>query len=150
MERHNVDFHVAEYNALRSELQFNIRNALEAVLYSLIANALIVAWIAGLPATEARITNFILIASAMPIVLTVVALTIFRQRIASVFSMAEYCRKLEERFALEGFGWQHFVLATRGATGGLRARHVYMGVFVLQLVLGIYLFQASLRNYLGY
>jgi hypothetical protein len=149
MEQHNVDFHVAEYSALRSELQFNIRNATEAVLYSLIANALIVAWIAGLNPLAGSVPEFALVASVLPVVLTVLAWAIFRQRIGAVASMADYCRQLELRFALEGLGWQKFVADTRSSRV-FRTRHIYTGIFLFQLMLGAYLSIATLRRYFGF
>jgi hypothetical protein len=148
MEQHTVDFHIAEYSALRSELQLNIRNATEAVLYSLIANALIVAWIAGLNPAAGSASEFALVASVLPITLTILAWAIFRQRIGAVASMADYCRQLEQRFALEGLGWQKFVADTRGLRL-FRSRHIYTAIFLFQLVLGAYLLIATLQKYLG-
>jgi hypothetical protein len=148
MERHNIDFHVAEYSALRSELQFNIKSALEAVIYSLIANALIVAWIADLNPSKANISNFVLVASGLPIILTILAWAIFQQRIGAVSSMANYCRKLEFKFGLEGFGWQKFVADTRSSRI-ISTRYIYITIFIIQLILGVYVFASTFIVYYG-
>ena len=122
---------------------------MEAVLYSLIANALIVAWIAGLNPVPGNVSNFALVASALPIVLTILAWAIFRQRIGAIAHMADYCRQLELRFALEGLGWQKYVTDHRSSRL-FRTRHVYTGIFAFQLVLGAYLLIAMLRSYYGF
>jgi hypothetical protein len=148
MEAQNVEFHVAEYSALRSELQFNIRSAIEAVLYSLIANALIVSWIASLNPAQGSLSNFAVIASTLPLVLTILAWAIFRQRMSTVTVMADYCRLLETKLALEGLGWQKFVADAR-TSRLFRSRYIYTGIFLFQLILSGYLLTASLRNYYG-
>jgi hypothetical protein len=67
---------------------------------------------------------------------------------STVTVMADYCRLLETKLALEGLGWQKFVADAR-TSRLFRSRYIYTGIFLFQLILSGYLLTASLLNYYG-
>jgi hypothetical protein len=143
MDKTSVEFHLAEYTALRSELQTHARSSVEAVLYSLLANAAIVAWISSLNIGEGKLTGFVIVAACIPAVLTFLAWGIFRQRYRSVMLIAEYCRLLETKFAAEGLGWETFASKSK-SNWVIRSRHYHMASFIVQILLSVYLIVSTL------
>ena len=146
MEQHNVEFHFAEYVALRSELELNIKSAVQAVLVSLIGNAAVLTWVISLegnPNNDA--TRLSLIASFIPVMLTLLAWALFQHRYFGVLRIIAYCKRIEDRFALEGLGWEN-VGRNEERKAVLGSRHIYSLIFLFQLILSIYLFINSARH----
>jgi hypothetical protein len=146
MEKHNVDFHIAEYNALQAETQFWFRRSGEIVLYSMFANGFIVAWVSELSVKSGHISPFGLLASLVPLIITISAGLLYWKSVETVYLIEKYCAELEEKFSLSGFGFFEF-LNERRQKKLIRSTHIYILLFLLQLILSLHLLILSVRSY---
>jgi len=140
MERHEIEFHVAELTAIRQEMVEQIRQAQNGVLLSLVSNAVIASWISTQLFGHGPIDRVVVIASWIPLALTVVAWLYRAQRVEAMRDMAKYVKEIEQRLAIDGMGWETFrqrvVLSKRKRRGGVF--YLTNFVFLAQTVLSAY------------
>jgi hypothetical protein len=141
MEQRKVDFHIAEYTALRQELSENAKSAQNAFVYSSAANAIIASWLivnVGEPGSKA---NILALGSLLPAFVTANAWVLFYVRRERVSRIGKYCEVLERRLGLDGLGWSRFrnELGGRPAVPFLTSKRVFNLLFMFQMALSLYL-----------
>lgn len=136
MEQKNVEFHIAEYTTLRSELSSLIRWTYLLVMYGVIANAFIIAWLATQATKGSDRELLYLIASWLPAIITVVAALIANDNIRAILRLGDYCVIVEKMLAAPDLGWQRYVRSNRKNVS-VRVQHVMLFVFIAQILLSI-------------
>jgi hypothetical protein len=136
MEQHQIEFHVAEYTAIRSELSTSIRWTYMLAMYGVIANAFIVTWIASQVEANTHIKFLYMVASWLPAVVTVISGLIIMDNMRAIKRLGDYCVSIEKLMAKTDMGWQQY---TRQLTEGktVRSQHIFTVVYTLQLLLSI-------------
>jgi hypothetical protein len=139
MEKQQSDFHIAEFTALRGEMATQLKAAQSAVLLSLGGNSIIVSWISTQLSGHANVNGILITASWVPLVLTAIAWIFCRDRMRSMWRIAEYVKHLEQRLASEGLGWETYLDKLRAQrTGkGIRTSDISNFIFFSQASLSI-------------
>lgn len=140
MESEARAFHTVEYTLLRQELSNNAQSAQEALIYSIVANAAIVAWVSLNIEQSKSLGNVLSVAAWLPVLITLSAwfINIIRRR--QVWRIATYCSVLEKALGSTDYGWESFYSKHRnvGVLGRIHSRRIHDFLFVLQMALGIY------------
>lgn len=132
-----LQFHLEEYKALRTEVAGNIRAQFDAYLYALVANGGIVTWLLthrqdtlafGLWGERA--------AALVPLLVTALAYvwTIFYGRQVEI--IGSYARRLEQRVGADGLGWESFLASAAGAGTASRGARRMRLAWLLWVLLG--------------
>jgi hypothetical protein len=138
MNNHNSEFHIAEYNSIKSEISGNLDKVYNLIFYLIAANAFILTWSVQQNALAGQASEIVRIASWMPLVLTGSAYLLcssLRNRNAMLFG---YCSKLEQALATSGLGWETLYRTSGRKKFFLNSYTVFNIVFLVQLVLALY------------
>jgi hypothetical protein len=129
-------FLIAEYEALRREIEIEIKELGEFLRYGFLVSGGIWAWL--LTQQPGRV---VAVAYFLPLLVTVLLYgetTLVRR---SIFNIGVYLRKVEQHFILpSGLGWEKFIQASRRKTQWLmRWEHLVWNLLtVLNLAAAIY------------
>ena len=136
-------FLLAEYKALRDEILLHSKARTMAVLYTIAANASILAFIASDAFQKSQFSKFIFIIGWIPLLLTIAGYFYYYESAKNISRIARYIKKLERHFVepeakpeaeLE-FGWEHNLDDKERKI--FRARYVYHPIFILQIVFSV-------------
>jgi hypothetical protein len=134
-----AQYHIAEYNQLRQELLQNFKDSYSSVTYSVFANALLVAWISSHVGQVRQIDTLIKLACGLPLLISLVAWTLYLLRRRSIQRIADYCALLEKEYALGNLGWERFFRSRlKGRFLYIRSAWVLNTVCLTQVVLSVY------------
>jgi hypothetical protein len=136
VEKHNVDFHIAEYSAIQSEIQLWIGRSSDSLTYSMIANGVIVAWLSETNKNVQNISPVTEITSFIPLVITAYALLIFLRAMRTISLLEKYSSEVEAQFAIEGLGFYSRLFAVRSRRY-MSTKFVIFMLFTVQLILSI-------------
>jgi hypothetical protein len=142
MEKDQLDFHISEYTALRSEVTSNLQQADNAIIYALVANSAVFWWVK----LQTHVDIFVIIASFLPLLITLLSYGKYLESINGVLRIAEYCKKLEKIVAHQQLGWETHLASTRSGKRNKFKLSVTKVVFILQFLLSIFLIYTSIAN----
>jgi hypothetical protein len=126
-----VNFHISEYNQLRSEFSYNVRFSYSTLVYVSISNAAIAAWIAS-GAYSSKVINLIPVVCWMPLLLTLLGWMLVTARNGAAVRTIAYLTVLEEKLSLEGLGWERFV---KNYGRSFRTKHAFNIIFLVECLL---------------
>src|SRR5262249_50040325 len=98
-------------------------------------------WILTQMSGHSAAEKSLLLASWIPLILTAIAWLFCKQRIVSMWDVVPYMKELEQRFALDGLGWQAYLNKVYSGKPQRRFGVSFLPnlIFLMQMVLSIYL-----------
>lgn len=140
MEQYQIEFHVAEYNGLRAEIALYSKQRVNAVIYTLIANATLLAFIIANVRSDNQFGELMVVAAWLPLLLIVSGWTYYYENTRNINRIAHYCMLLEDKFALLSakLGWEHYLKHKDRPSSYFRAKYFYNTLFIIQFILAIY------------
>jgi hypothetical protein len=138
MNDQNLQFHLVEYNALRQELVQYIKDSYSSVIYPILGSSAIVVWISSNLNQPSSAKHLMIVASLLPIFISVVSWLLYRFRVMTVMRIATYCKALEELLAHDKMGWETFVAKERAEKRGLKSKWTFDTICGLHIILSIY------------
>jgi hypothetical protein len=135
MSERQFRYHLDEVNYLREKSNKHYQTASNLVLYSLVANAFVIAFISNYPRGGDGSRIFLLVASCMPALITLTSWILYQFRLRASRRIDGYALSLERVMRYSDFGYQHFRQTMRGRRGYLKSRHVLQTILFLQLLL---------------
>jgi hypothetical protein len=142
MEKDQLDFHISEYTALRSEITSNLQQANNAIIYSLVANSAVFWWVK----LQTSVDIFVIIASFLPLIITLLSFGKYTESVNGVLRIAEYCKKLEKIIAHQQLGWETHLASIRSSKRNRIKLSATKSVFILQFLLSIFLIYRTIVN----
>lgn len=137
MERHQIDFHIAEYNNVQNDIKSNYAQIYNAIFYVIVANAFIVTWASQQHDAANAPARIVAIASWIPLILIISAYLLCQALRSRNARLYRYIKKIEDRFALDELGWEKWYTSSVEKKT-LGASHVVDFVFLFQAALSIY------------
>jgi hypothetical protein len=134
IQQSNVQFHIAEYTALRATLLSNVKSSYDAVTYISIANSAIFSWLISAMSSNRNYALCVVVAW-LPFLITLFGWTLLLVRNVAIARLVAYFRLVENALSIDGLGWERFVQAYKG--GYFRTRHLFNLIFLVNLVLSI-------------
>jgi hypothetical protein len=133
MEQERKNFHFVEYTALRQELVSHQHRQGNSVIYSLTANAFVIAWLTS--GSHKGTLNFLILCGAwIPLLVSLMGLIFYMYATRDVGRIAEYCKKLETKFGSSDLGWEN---TSKDRKTRIRSKYVFYPIFALQIFLSI-------------
>jgi hypothetical protein len=133
MEQQHLQFHVAEYGLARQELVWNYNAAYNMLIYSLAANSFIMTWVSSELKKPERLSSMLCVAALLPLMVSVVAWTMYAIRRRNIQIIGQYLMNLERKLAMDGFGLSSFYKEKREK--GFRSSNVFHLLFLVQMTL---------------
>jgi hypothetical protein len=137
MEEKNIQFHIAEYNMLRNALTGHFEAREKLLIYPILANAAVVAWIMSIIGNNIH-KPLLELASFLPFLISAISGMIYIGRGWNIRRIEVYCLLLEKNFAVEGLGWQHFYFSEIKSTRFPRRYYLHRIIIMLHTALTIY------------
>ena len=137
MEQENIQFHIAEYTLLRQELMQNLKDSYNSVIYAILANSALIAWIAA-SVGQVNQKNLLGLAACLPPCVSVASWLLYSFRRRAIGRIADYCVLLEEKLAVDGLGWQQFYRARRQKASYVKTSVIFNAVCMLHTSLTLY------------
>jgi hypothetical protein len=131
-------FHIAEYQAVQSDIELNHRIGFNVVVYATIANGLIMAWVLQYIQTSPQAKLPSIIAIVIPFVLTFFAVLKFRHTLARMRFDFMYIHAMEEIYRECDLGYQHFYRSSEHSNYLRHSQIVYLALGVQLCLLIIF------------
>lgn len=110
----NVDFHMAEYNQLRSEIEMHIADRRKVETQNVIAIFGIYAWLLSRPSDANINPNLMSMAMGLPVGIAVYGLMKWEALMKRTIQIGIYLKRLEAALTeTPNFGWEHSLKADR-------------------------------------
>jgi hypothetical protein len=138
MQDSSTEFHKAEYAAIRAEIPFYLKQLREALLYVIIGNATIFAWLSSNYASKSEFRDITIIISWTPFLLSLFGWLFSYGTWRSVRRIADYTYILEEKFACHELGWEHYLAALRKGNKHFSELSITNFLFFIQLLFSAY------------
>ena len=118
-----LQFHLEEFRQLRAEILLRSRIQIQLEAFTVVAVGLLFWFLA----TNSQILRerpgaAQILAWWSPLLIVLAGYVWWRMYVRRNYRIATYVLKLEERFATQGLGWEHFLLETSKRHGGRRRR----------------------------
>lgn len=108
----NTDFHMAEYEGLRREIEVQIADRRRVEIHSVVAIFIVYAWLFSRPPNVNP--ELMQIAMALPIGAAVYGLLKWEALMIRTIQIGAYIRKIEERLTVAPeLGWEHYLRTER-------------------------------------
>lgn len=107
MEDKYIQFHLTEYSELIPAFMENIKNSYNSVMYGLLANAAIAAWISS-NFDKINQRNILAISSLLPPLISFATWAFYVRRQIVADNIYKYLLTVEKKLACEGFGYLNF------------------------------------------
>jgi hypothetical protein len=137
MEEKSFQYHLAEYTLLRQELHHNAKDSHSSIIYALLANSAVVAWVSSnIENTHQK--SLLELAAYLPLFISIVSwlIHLFRRRL--VRRISNYCALMERRFALDELGWERFFKTESDKEYFLNSGLVFNAICMLHMSLALY------------
>ena len=99
-------YHLEEYKCLKQEIADAFKESFQVVVFSVTANAAIIAFIAT--HGDATTQGAFRLLSAIPLFVAGASYALYLMRRRTISRIAQYLFRIEDVFAAEGLGWERF------------------------------------------